>query len=182
MSYSMSQLTSLGTEQLNAIEERVAHCLRLAEKKFQRKIPSPQLKFDLRGAAAGQFRGSKDQAVLRFNSQLFSLYFDDNLEHTVPHEVAHYVVFRLFIRGKIRSRIRPHGNEWKAVMHLFGVPAEVRHQYDVSQIPVRRERRVLYQCGCQEHRIAMRTHRKMVQGQQRICTRCNMELLLKIYK
>ena len=179
----MSQLpTSLSTQQCDAIVERVNHCLGLAEKEFQRNIPSPQLMFDLRGAAAGQFRGSRDKAVLRFNSQLFSLYFDDNLEHTVPHEVAHYVVFQLFIRGRIRSRIRPHGDEWKAVMHLFGVPAGVRHTYDTSQIPVRRERRVLYLCGCQEHRIAMRTHRKMMQGQQRICTRCNMELLLKIYK
>ena len=178
----MTHSAQLNAKQLTAIEERVARCLKLAEKKFQRKIPSPQLKVDLRGAAAGQFRGSKEQAVLRFNSQLFSLYFDDNLEHTVPHEVAHYVVFHLFIRGRIRSGVRPHGNEWEAVMYLFGVPAEVRHQYDVSQIPVRRERRVLYLCGCQEHLIAMRTHRKMVQGQQRICTKCNMELLLKIYK
>jgi SprT protein len=178
----MPHSTHLNAKQISVIEERVSHCLRLAEQKFQRKIPSPQIKIDLRGAAAGQFRGSKDQAVLRFNSQLFSLYFDDNLEHTVPHEVAHYVVFQLFIRGRIRSRIRPHGDEWKAVMHLFGVPAEVRHTYDTSQIPVRRERRVLYLCGCQEHRIAMRTHRKMMQGQQRICTKCNLELLLKIYK
>ena len=175
----MPHSTQLKAKQLTAIEERVNHCLGLAEQKFQRKIPSPQLKFDLRGAAAGQFRGSKDQAELRFNSQLFSLYFDDNLEHTVPHEVAHYVVFQLFIRKRIRSRVRPHGNEWKAVMYLFGVPAEVRHQYDVSQIPVRRERRVLYQCGCQEHRIALRTHRKMVQGQQRACTKCNQKLRLK---
>ena len=175
----MTHSTQLNAKQLTAIEERVSHCLGLAEKKFQRKIPSPQLKFDLRGAAAGQFRGSKDQTVLRFNSQLFSLYFDDNLEHTVPHEVAHYVVFQLFIRGRLRSRVRPHGNEWKAVMYLFGVPAEVRHQYDVSQIPVRRERRVLYQCGCQEHRIAMRTHRKILQGQQRACTRCNQKLRIK---
>ncbi len=175
----MTHSTQLNAKQLTAIEERVNHCLGLAEQKFQRKIPSPQLKFDLRGAAAGQFRGSKDQAVLRFNSQLFALYFGDNLEHTVPHEVAHYVVFQLFIRGRLRSRVHPHGNEWKAVMYLFGVPAEVRHQYDVSQIPVRRERRVLYQCGCQEHRIAMRTHRKMVQGQQRACTKCNQILRIK---
>ncbi len=175
----MTHSTQLNAQQITIIEERVNHCLGLAEQKFQRKIPSPQLKFDLRGAAAGQFRGSKNQAELRFNSQLFSLYFDDNLEHTVPHEVAHYVVFQLFIRGKIRSRVRPHGSEWKAVMHLFGVPAEVRHQYDVSQMQVRRERRVLYQCGCQEHRIAMRTHRKMVQGQQRACTKCNQVLQVK---
>jgi SprT protein len=175
----MTDSAQLNAKQLTTIEERVDHCLGLAEQKFLRKIPSPQLKFDLRGAAAGQFRGSKDQAVLRFNSQLFSLYFDDNLKHTVPHEVAHYVVFQLFIRGKIRSRVRPHGNEWKAVMYLFGVPAEVRHHYDVSQIPVRRERRVLYQCGCQEHRIALRTHRKMVRGQQRVCTRCNQALRIK---
>ena len=174
----MKQLTPLSAKQLDAVKTRVTHCLRLAEKKFQRKIPFPRLKFDLRGAAAGQFRGSRDQAELRFNSQLFSLYFDDNLEHTVPHEVAHYVVFHLFIRGKIRSRIRPHGNEWKAVMYLFGVPAEVRHQYDVSQIPVRRERRVVYRCGCREHSIALRTHRKMARGQQRACTRCNQQLRL----
>lgn len=175
----MPHPTHLNAQQTTAIEERVNHCLRLAEQKFQCKIPSPQIKVDLRGAAAGQFRGSKDQAELRFNSQLFSLYFDDNLEHTVPHEVAHYVVFQLFIRGRRRSRVRPHGNEWKAVMWLFGVPAEVRHQYDLSQIPVRRERRVLYQCGCQEHRIALRTHRKMVQGQQRACMKCNQALRLK---
>jgi len=175
----MTDSTQLNAKQLSAIEERVNHCLGLAEKKFQRKIPLPQLKFDLRGAAAGQFRGSKDRAELRFNSQLFSLYFDDNLEHTVPHEVAHYVVFQLFIRGRRRSRVRPHGNEWKAVMWLFGVPAEVRHQYDISQIPVRRERRVLYQCGCQEHRIALRTHRKMVQGQQRACTKCKQKLRIQ---
>lgn len=179
MKHSMGQLTQLSRKQLTAIEERVNHCLSLAKKEFQQQFPTPQLRFDLRGAAAGQFRGGEDQVALRFNSQLFTLYFDDNLKHTVAHEVAHYVVFQLFIRGRKRGRVRPHGDEWKAVMRLFGVPAEVRHQYDISQIPVRRERRVRYQCGCREHRITLRTHRKMVQGQQRACTKCNQKLRIK---
>ncbi|MEN8214427.1 MAG: SprT-like domain-containing protein [Pseudomonadota bacterium] len=175
----MSLPNHLDKGQIAAIGERVSHCLALANKEFQHAFPRPQLRFDLRGAAAGQFRGSDTEVVLRFNSQLFALHFAGNLEHTVPHEVAHYVVFALFVRGKRRGRVRPHGMEWKAVMALFGVPAEVRHQYDVSQIPVRRERRVRYQCGCREHLITLRTHRKMAHGQQRACTRCNQKLRLK---
>lgn len=168
----MSGPVQLTAAQRAAVERRVSHCLRLAENALQRRLAAPRLRFDLRGASAGQFRGGSDGAELRFNSQLFALYFDDNLEHTVAHEVAHHVVFELHGRDVKKRRVRPHGREWRAVMALFGVPAEVRHSYDLTRIAVRRESRVLYHCGCREHSITLRTHRKMAQGQQRACTSC----------
>ena len=175
----MSDPLQLTAAQRAAVKQRVRECLTLAETALQRTIAPPRLRFDLRGAAAGQFRGGPDGAELRFNKQLFALYFDDNLEHTVAHEVAHHVVFELHGRNSKKRRVRPHGREWRALMTLFGVPAEVRHSYDLSGIAVRRERRVLYACGCREHSITLRTHRKMARGQQRACTRCGQELRRK---
>lgn len=175
----MSEPAQLTAAQQAAVKRRVRECLALAENALQRRIAPPRLRFDLRGASAGQFRGGADGAELRFNSQLFARYFDDNLEHTVAHEVAHHVVFELHGRDIHKRRVRPHGSEWRAIMTLFGVPAEVRHSYDLTQIDVRRERRVLYLCGCREHHITLRTHRKMSQGQQRACTRCGQRLRRK---
>jgi SprT protein len=172
----VSEPLQLTDAQRAAVKRRVRDCLALAENALQRRIAQPRLRFDLRGAAAGQFRGGPEGAELRFNSQLFARYFDDNLEHTVAHEVAHHVVFELHGRDSKKRRVRPHGSEWRAIMTLFGVPAEVRHSYDLAQIAVRRERRVRYHCGCQEHSITLRTHHKMAQGQQRACIRCGRKL------
>src|SRR5690606_39163725 len=56
------------------VVERSASCLRLAGDHFGRHFPIPEIRFDLRGASAGQAvfirQGRKEEIRLRFNDSL----------------------------------------------------------------------------------------------------------------
>ncbi|MEJ2308921.1 MAG: SprT-like domain-containing protein [Gammaproteobacteria bacterium] len=140
-------------------------------------LETPEIRFDLRGRAAGQFCVRENSLQLRFNSALFARYFDDNLEQTVPHEVAHFLVYALCMRNGNR-RVRPHGKEWQEMMRLLGAPAVTRHDFDLTGVPVRREQRFAWRCRCRTHSIAKRTHLRMLRGEQRVCVHCNALLTL----
>ena len=105
--------------------------------------------FDLSGKAAGMYRVKAGQRVIRYNPFIFAKYFDDNFAETIPHEVAHYVTDVL--HGL--HNIRPHGNEWKSVMQLFGVAATRTANYDLSGLPQRSFKKYMYQCACQNYEL-----------------------------
>ena len=157
--------------------EKATSCLSTANRATGSSLSLPLIVFDLRGRAAGQFRIREGAPQLRFNTAIFARYFDDNLEQTVPHEVAHYLVYELFMKKAPGRRIMPHGREWKAMMQLLGVPATTRHGFDLSDIPVRREQRLAWSCGCSTHSITKRTHLRMLRGEKRICTVCKAVLM-----
>ncbi|OOY44137.1 hypothetical protein BOW37_10760 [Solemya velum gill symbiont] len=153
------------------VRDKVVECLELAANHFDESFTLPEIRFDLHARAAGQFRYGKNLQQLRFNPYLFSTGFEVNLDTTVPHEVAHYVAFNLF------GRVKPHGKEWREVMKLFGVPAEVTHSQNVKIPGLRRERRWSYQCDCQQHQLTTRRHNKVVSGKMRYsCRRCGQPL------
>jgi SprT protein len=136
---------------------------------FDRKFPLIPVHFDLKGRAAGMYKVHNDDRVIRYNPYIFAKYFDDNLATTVPHEVAHYVVDRLF--GA--ARVRPHGNEWKQVMLALGAEPCVTGHYDLSGIPVRKQKRHRYQCDCAVHQISSARHNKILQGSAHyFCRKC----------
>ena len=135
--------------------------------------PVPVL-FDLRGRAAGQYRVRDGQRSIRFNPWIFARYFDANLAVTVPHEVAHYVVDVL--HGA--ARVRPHGPEWRAVMRRFGVDDRASARFDLSGLPVRRQRRFGYRCLCRSHALTTCRHSRILRGQAVYhCRRCGAELV-----
>jgi len=161
------------------VVDQTRHFLRRAEQHYGQVFPEIPVLFDLRGRCAGMYRvkgvirkGAGSKTVtreIRYNAHIFAKYFADNLATTVPHEVAHYVTDCLH---GLRN-IRPHGNEWREVMAVFNADPSRTADYDLSGIPVRRQRRVDYKCSCQSHRLSIRRHHKLLRGEARYhCRQC----------
>lgn len=131
-----------------------------------------EIRFDLRGTAAGQVRMRSGSALIRYNTALLNLHPTQFIAETVPHEVAHVVAFT-----KHGGRIRPHGGEWQAVMRHFGVEPSRCHRFDVSRLRTRSLQRFLYRCGCGSHEISSIRHNRIRrQGTVYLCRRCRQPL------
>lgn len=142
---------------------------------FACEFPAIPVSFELRGRAAGMYRVQRGRRLIRYNPYLFARYFEDNLANTVPHEVAHYVTDMLH---GLRN-VRPHGREWQAVMRALGARPEVSCRYDLEGIPVRRQRRYGYRCGCTTHQLSTVRHRRVQSGRAcYVCRRCGDPLRL----
>lgn len=130
--------------------------------------PQPDIRFDLRGTAAGQARwGTGERPVLRFNLAMARAETARFLAQTVPHEVAHLVTAACW------GRTRPHGIEWQSVMQFFGAPADRCHSYRVPDATHRRQRRWTYTCGCQSHALSTTRHNRAQAGHVSYhCRRC----------
>lgn len=139
----------------------------------QRQLPTPTIRFGLRGRMAGQAvlaRRRGDANAIRINIELLLSHRREMIDVTVPHEVAHVA-----IHCRHGRRVRPHGPEWKALMHAFGVPADVCH--DMPTTPTRKLRQFPYRCGCDE--LAWLTsirHRRAQNGTVYRCRRCGDKL------
>ena len=130
--------------------------------------PEAQIRFDLRGRAAGQARfGPRGPWVVRYNPVLLCANAEDFLATTVPHEVAHLVAYALH-----GARIRPHGPQWRAIMQYFGVAPERCHRYDLSAVRSRALREYDYHCTCRGHRLSSIRHNRVLAGGTYICRRC----------
>ncbi|MEN8206201.1 MAG: SprT-like domain-containing protein [Pseudomonadota bacterium] len=141
---------------------------------FEREFLLPTVRFDLSGQAAGMYRVRRRQQEIRYNPYIFGKYFNDNLANTVPHEVAHYLVDELF--GA--RNVRPHGREWQAIMHRLGAEPAVTCQYDLSGIPLRRQRRFEYSCGCTTYAISTVRHNRVQDGKgSYLCRQCRQPLV-----
>jgi len=161
-----------------ALQERVikkTHTLLIiASEYFQRSFPTIPVLFDLTGKAVGMYRIKAGQRVIRYNPYVFTKYFEDNFSETIPHEVAHYVTDILY--GF--SKTRPHGNEWKSVMQVFGVEATRTANYDLTGLPVRNFQTYVYHCGCQNYELTSRRHNKILRGTGHYsCRDCGGKLL-----
>lgn len=131
----------------------------------------PALRFDLRGRAAGQFRAQTGQLCIRYNPWVFALDFAGHLAETVPHEVAHYLVHGRF------GRVAPHGREWQHLMRAFGLAPKATGDYALDGVPVRRQRRHPYHCGCRRHELSTTRHNRARNGTAYHCRACGQRLL-----
>lgn len=134
------------------------------------RLPNAQIemRFDLRGKAAGQVRiRARGQYLIRYNLELLRRGGIDFIERTVPHEVAHVLAYH-----EHGPNIRPHGAEWQQIMHRLGAEPARCHDYDVSDLSTRRLNYFSYHCGCMEHRLSSIRHNKVAKGQRYLCKRC----------
>jgi len=136
-----------------------------------------EIKFNLKGRCAGMYRvyrhAFSQKREIRYNAFIFAKYYDDNYETTIPHEVAHYVSDLIY--GL--KNIRPHGSEWKEIMHLFGANAAVTADYDLSGIPLRKRTLYTYQCECREHQLSSVRHNRMKRNRNHYyCSYCKSAL------
>ena len=178
MSSVISRAETLPIEPIDAARQQTVRqatdaCLRRAGEICRRDFAPIPVSFDLRGRAAGMYRVRQGRRGIRYNPYIFAKFFDDNLAVTVPHEVAHYVTDMLYgVRG-----VRPHGVEWQAVMRSLGAEPRASGDYDLKGVPVRRQRRFTYACGCATHRLTARRHNRVHRGEASYhCRRCGVAL------
>jgi SprT protein len=172
----MSLIKPIGIDRQKIVVEAAADYVELAQQIFEKDFSQVTVRFDLKGKSAGMYRVQKGERVIRFNPYLFAKYFDDNLAVTVPHEVAHYITDCVF---GLRS-IRPHGQEWRALMAKFGADASRTCSYDMEGIPQRVYRRFPYQCDCTRHELTARRHNQIQRGEKLyFCRKCRSPLVPK---
>lgn len=142
--------------------------LREASSAFRFGLPQAQIRFDLRGTAAGQVRtGAGAGFVIRYNLALLIGYGERFLRRTVPHEVAHVVTHCRF-----GPRARPHGEEWRETMKWLGADAERCHDYDILGLRQRRLDHFRYHCACGEHTLTSIRRNRWLKGTTYRCLRC----------
>jgi predicted SprT family Zn-dependent metalloprotease len=100
-----------------AIINKVAECIAIAEKTYGIKMPTVDVRFDLRGRVAGYACKDRGQYYLRFNTthmRLGGQTWLHLLTDTVPHEVAHTVCQAFPQFGS------NHDTGWKSVCIALG--------------------------------------------------------------
>lgn len=166
----------LDRSQERRVIDRTHMLIQRAASLFDMTLPPLPVHFNLKGRAAGMFRIRHGQAEIRYNPWIFARWFEENLAETVPHEVAHYVISRRHRSGTVR----PHGPEWRAVMHAFGAAPRATAAYrpeDIADLPSRRMRYFDYVCGCAIHKVSGIRHNRMTRGMaEYFCRKCRLPL------
>ena len=108
--------------------------------------------------------------AIKFNRTLLLENSDEFIRQVVPHELAHLIVYQVF------GRVKPHGQEWKAVMtQLFNLPADTCHQFDVESV---QGKMFAYQCECQTHYLTIRRHNRIQRDKiAYLCRKCQGKLV-----
>ncbi len=164
----------IGNRQRQQVCAATRACLARAAGICRIQLPAVEIRFDLSGRAAGMYRVHRGRRWIRYNPYIFARYFDEGLAETVPHEVAHYATDVLHGLGNIR----PHGVEWQALMRALGATPRATARYDLTGIPVRRQRRFSYRCNCNTHRLSTRRHNRICRGHAAyVCRRCQAPLV-----
>ena len=179
-----SSITPLSGEQQQRVIDETNNYIAQANKLFNIKAKNIDIQFNLKGRSAGMYRIKRNRKIffshckreIRYNPYIFSKYFDDSFKTTIPHEVAHYISD---IMHDLKN-IKPHGNEWKAIMQAFGVDASVTASYDLSGIPLNNRTLFSYQCDCREHQLGIIRHNRIKNNQnQYFCKSCKQVLYIK---
>jgi SprT protein len=166
---------------------RVKQCLEMAGRVYRRDFSLDEIRFDLRGRAAGQVRFPQARSlfgsaslVMRFNAELLHRYAEEFIAEVVPHECAHAVVYHLY-RPRFRSgvvRPKPHGVEWQNVMRdIYKLEPKVTHNFVLAPNV---SRHFSYICGCEKrvHQVSIIRHNKMKRGRARyLCKGCGQALV-----
>jgi len=177
-------ISPLSIEQQQLVVHQTRSYIQQAAELFNLKDKTVEICFNLKGRSAGMYRVrygkglifSRQQREIRYNPYIFSKFFDDNFSTTIPHEVAHYITDIIY--GL--KNIKPHGKEWKAVMHTFNADASVTADYDLSGIPLKKLSVFTYRCDCREHQLSSIRHNKINKRRYRYyCNYCKKMLHYK---
>ena len=112
--------------QAQQILERCQQVIAKAKELYGLDMSKVQIRFDLRGRAAGQAYRRGMQYGVRFNRDMLTREaFDHVLNNTVPHEIAHIACF---MNPNLGSN---HNRGWERVCVALGGSGATRHQEDV---------------------------------------------------
>lgn len=102
-------------DRVRQIVEKCNEVIARAQSQFQIDLSKVQVRFDLRGRAAGQATRINGVYSVRFNRDMLTRdAFDHVLNNTVPHEFAHIVCFMVPSLG------RNHDRGWESVCRRLG--------------------------------------------------------------
>lgn len=156
----------------NQVYRRVVELINIANAQYSRRMPVPEIQYDLRGTTAGQLVilpgvNSLLRYTIRLNSKMLMHHTEAFIQEVVPHEVAHLVVDWIYKR-----RVKPHGVEWREVMvHCFKSAPNRCHDLPVE--PARKhQRKYPYLCRCEKHFFTERRHRLAIKGSRYVCRAC----------
>jgi len=141
------------------VQERVSQLIARVEELYSLKLPKIDIRFDLRGAAAGiaGYTQGGTQLYMRFNQDMMQNSGWDHLfDNTVPHELAHIVCF-------VAPRLgRDHDSGWRRVCRALGGNGESRHTQQVTYA----KGKTFYYTTNMGHTVAMSVirHRRIQQG------------------
>jgi len=161
------------------VEEKILELMVLANGKFNRDFPFPEMNYTLTGKCAGRARTPRENitmhhprtalGLIKINLDIMRNNLDDYLARTVRHELAHLIDAYLY------GRTKPHGRNWKAVMYALGDRnPTVCHNYNMDNVKTRRMKKsYIYACDCMEHSITIIRHRRALAGSQTyVCKTC----------
>ena len=150
--------------QKNQIIESVEKTVAKVNEMFPNlNFKKPTVEFFNRGKVSGRAYYAKHH--LEFN-EVLAMENAEEFENTVIHEVAHLVVRKVYPFAK-----QAHGPEFRAVCRGLGGTGNTYHSYDVSTV-ARTMTKVVYECGCREHKISPQKHRKIQMGAVYRCNTC----------
>jgi len=178
-------------EFMQAAEKKVAQCWATLMQKDNLVLPSPTVKFDLRGVVAGQASGGR---LIRLNMGFVMKNGDDMLNQTVPHEVAHawlqakrdpshvrdagsmqqYALNKMYGYRTRRPKRNPHGDTFMRYLSFLGGETKRCHNYDTSSVTTKKQHRWEYKClGCGKvFTVTTCIHNKLMRGQVRFHPPC----------
>lgn len=170
----------LSFEQQQQVIDQTNVYIKQAQLSFNIKVKPVEISFNLKGRSAGMYRvhrhSYRQKREIRYNTYIFSKFYDDNFKTTIPHEVAHYVSDIIYGLKKIK----PHGKEWKTIMQNFGADPSVTADYDLTGIPLKNITLYAYQCSCREHQLSSIRHNRIKNNRGRyFCNYCKSILQFK---
>lgn len=113
-------------ERMQAVRAKVNELIGQANEQFGIELPPIDVRFDLRGRAAGMAGRKGNVYFMRFNrDMLTNSGWDHLINDTVPHELAHIVCFFKPSLG------RNHDAGWKSVCRRLGGTGERCHSEEV---------------------------------------------------
>lgn len=147
-------------DRVQQVRAKIAELTRLYETRTGKTLPFVDIRFDLRGACAGQAGRRADRHgykyIMRFNRDMMQNQGWDHLfNDTVPHELAHIICF-------VENTDRGHGAAWQRVCRMLGGSGERCHK---EAVVYARGRTYVYTTSTgYTYNFSETKHRKIQQG------------------
>lgn len=178
--------TTTVSEEIKArINAKLTECIGKAKARYGRDFPMPKIVYRQLGTRAGTANWKTQ--VIELNSDfLRNGHLEDMINNTVPHELAHLVCYTIHnptvrMAWSGRRVVKPHGNEWRAIMKLiFGCDPDRTHDYSLEGVKLKGGKRHEYTCKCgKTFQISTTIHNKILRGSNRHCVKCKSSIWLK---
>lgn len=149
----------------------VKACIKLASEKYG-QMPNIDIKYDLKGRAAGYAGCQGNYFFMRFNKEAMQVDWDHMVNDTIPHEVAHIVQFWhkhlrdpdiwKGSRGYVRQS---HGPKFKEICRLLGGSGDRCHTMELTKAKKKTVRRFIWTDNYgNEVRFTTKTHNSVMRA------------------